>query len=141
MRKNLTAYKKIDRESAIIASDPHTIIVMLFNGVFESISVAKGAIERKELELKSQQISKATSILRSLQDCLDHDAEPKISDNFYQLYGYCVERLMDASVSLDIAILDEVVELLKPLSDAWQKMSNNDKEEGLSLLKSKELAS
>lgn len=141
MRKNLKAYKQIDRESAIIASDPHTIISMLFNGIFESISVAKGAIERKELELKSQQLSKAMSIIRSLQDCLDHDSQPKISDNLYQLYGYCVERLLDASVSLDIAVLDEVVELLKPLCDAWQNMASADKEEGLSLLKSKELAS
>lgn len=141
MRKNLKAYKQIDRESAIIASDPHTIIVMLFNGVFESISVAKGAIERKELELKSQSISKATSILRSLQDSLDHESEPKISDNFYQLYGYCIEQLTEASVSLDNTILDSVVDLLKPLSDAWQSMSTADKEEGLSLLKSKELAS
>tara|TARA_R110002012_G_scaffold242832_1_gene417307 strand:+ start:7250 stop:7675 length:426 start_codon:yes stop_codon:yes gene_type:complete len=141
MRKNLKAYKQIDRESAIIASDPHTIIVMLFNGVFESISVAKGAIERKELELKSKSISKATSILRSLQDSLDHESEPKISDNFYQLYGYCIEQLTEASVSLDNTILDSVVDLLKPLSDAWQSMSTADKEEGLSLLKSKELAS
>lgn len=139
MRKNLKQYKQIGRESAIIASDPHTIIVMLFNGIFESISVAKGAIERKEFELKSQQLSKAISIVRSLQDCLDHDSEPQISDNFHQLYSYCVERLADASTSLEVSILDEVVGLLKPLSQAWQNISNADKEEGLSLLKSKEI--
>jgi flagellar protein FliS len=141
MRNNLKAYKKIDRESAIIASDPHTIITMLFNGIFESISVAKGAIERKELELKSQQLSKAMSILRSLQDCLDHDLEPKISDNFSLLYGYCIEQLTEASVSLDTSTLDDVVKLLKPLGDAWQSMPEADKQEGISLLKSKELAS
>jgi len=141
MRKNLKAYKQVDTESAIIASDPHTIISMLFNGVFESISVAKGAISRNELELKSQQLNKAMSIIRSLQDCLDHEAEPKISDNFYQLYGYCVSRLLDASVSLDVEILDEVVGLLKPLSEAWQSMPSAAKDEGISLLKSKALAS
>jgi flagellar protein FliS len=141
MRNNLKAYKKIDRESAIIASDPHTIITMLFNGIFESISVAKGAIERKELELKSQQLSKAMSILRSLQDCLDHDLEPEISDNFSLLYGYCIEQLTEASVSLDTSTLDDVVKLLKPLGDAWQNMPEVDKQEGISLLKSKELAS
>lgn len=141
MRKNLKAYKKIDRESAIVASDPHTIISMLFNGILESISIAKGAIERKELELKSTQLSKAMNILRSLQDCLDHDSQPQISDNFYQLYGYCIERLTDVSVSLDLAVLDEVVDLLKPLSDAWRSMPAESKEEGVELLKSRELAS
>ena len=140
MRKNLKQYKQIDRESSIIASDPHTIISMLFNGIFDSISVAKGAIERKELELKSQQISKAMSIVRSLQDCLDHESEPTISNNFSQLYGYCIELLADASLALDASILDEVYGLLKPLSEAWQNIPNADKAEGLSLLKSKESA-
>jgi flagellar protein FliS len=141
MRNNLKAYKQVDRESAVIAADPHTIISMLFNGVFESLSVAKGAINRKEFELKSQQLSKAMSIIRSLQDCLDHDSQPQISDNFYQLYGYCIERLTDVTTSLDVKAIDEVAELLKPLSEAWQTMPNADKEEGISLLKSKELAS
>jgi flagellar protein FliS len=141
MRKNLKAYKQVDTESAILASDPHTIITMLFNGIFESISVAKGAILRNELELKSTQLSKAMSIIRSLQDCLDHDSQPDISDNFYQLYSYCIDRLLDASVSLNVELLDEVVTLLQPISEAWQGMPNVDKEEGHSLLKSKALAS
>ena len=141
MRQNLKAYKQVDVNSSLLESNPHQIILMMFDGMLQGIAVAKGAIERKELELKSQSISKATSILRSLQDSLDHESEPKISDNFYQLYGYCIEQLTEASVSLDNTILDSVVDLLKPLSDAWQSMSTADKEEGLSLLKSKELAS
>ena len=140
MRKNLKQYKQIDRESAVIAADPHTIITLLFNGIFESISIAKGAIQRKELALKSQQISKAMSIVRSLQDCLDHESQPTISNNFSQLYGYCIELLADASLALDAKPLDEVVSLLKPLSEAWQNIPNADKAEGLSLLKAKESA-
>jgi len=140
MRNNIKQYQKINRESGIVSSDPHTIISMLFNGIFESISVARGAIERKDLDTKSKQLNKAMSILRSLQYSLDSDSEPNISDNFYELYAYCIERLIDVSVSLDCSKLDEVVELLKPLSDAWENISEKDKQEGLSLLKSKELA-
>lgn len=140
MRSNIKQYQKINRESSIVSSDPHTIISMLFNGIFESISVARGAIERKDFDTKSKQLNKAMSILRSLQYSLDTDSEPNISDNFYELYAYCIERLVDVSVSLDCSKLDEVVELLKPLSDAWKNISEKDKQEGLSLLKSKELA-
>lgn len=141
MRKNVKVYQQINRESGLIASDPHTVISMLFNGIIESISVAKGAIERKDFAVKSQQLSKATAILRSLQDCLDAESEPEISENFHQLYAYCINRLLDASVSLDILILDEVVDLLKPLNEAWKNISEKDKAEGFSLLKSKELSS
>jgi len=140
MRNNIKQYQTINRESGIISSDPHTIISMLFNGIFESISVARGAIERKDFDMKSKQLNKAMSILRSLQDSLDSDAEPKISANFYELYAYCIDCLTEASGSLNCAKLDEVIELLKPLADAWKNISESDKQEGLSLLKSKQLA-
>lgn len=141
MRNNIKQYQTINRESGIISADPHAIIVMLFNGVFESISIAKGAIERKDFDNKSKQLNKAMSILRSLQDSLDRDSEPKISANFYELYAYCLDRLTEASVSLDSAILDEVTGLLKPLAEAWKSMPEKDKQEGISLLKSKKIAS
>jgi flagellar protein FliS len=138
MRNNIKTYQNINVESGINDSDPHTIISMLFDGIFQSVSVAKGAIERKDLETKSTQLNKAMSILRSLQDSLDSESEPKISENFYDLYAYCIDRLTEVSVSLDIAIIDEVVNLLKPLADAWKNISEVDKQEGLARLKSKE---
>ena len=141
MRTNIKQYQKINRESGLVSADPHTIIVMLFNGIFESISIAKGAIERKDFDSKSKQLNKAMSILRSLQDSLDRDSEPKISASFYDLYAYCLERLTEVSTSLDLTILDEVTGLLKPLADAWKNMPEKDKQEGISLLKSKEISS
>lgn len=141
MRNNLKAYQTINRESGLNVADPHTIISMLFDGVFESVSVAKGAIERGDLAVKSQQLNKAMSILRSLQDSLDMESEPKISANFNDLYAYCIDQLTEVSVSQDCKILDEVISLLKPLSDAWKGISEEDKKAGLDLLKAKDLAS
>jgi len=141
MRKNLKSYRNINLESGLNTADPHTIISMLFNGILESVSIAKGAIERKDLALKSQQLNKAMSILRSLQDSLDSESEPDISGNFYDLYAYCIDRLVEVSVSQDCTIIDEIVSLLKPLSDAWKNISEEDKKNGNSLLKSKQMAS
>lgn len=141
MRNNIKTYQKINVESGINSSDPHTIISMLFDGVFQSISITKGAIERKDFTTKSAQLNKAMSILRSLQDSLDHESEPQISNNFYELYAYCLERLTEVSVSLDIAILDDVVALLKPLAEAWKNIPDINKQEGFELLKAKNIAS
>lgn len=141
MRNNIKQYQTINRESGINASDPHTLISMLFNGIFESVSVAKGAIERKDFDIKSKQINKAMSILRSLQDSLDMDSEPEISANFNDLYAYCIDRLIEVSVSLDCTIIDEVVGLLKPLAEAWKNIPESDKQTGHAMLKSKDLVS
>lgn len=131
MRNNLRAYQKVNRESSLSAADPHTVISMLYDGLIESISVAKGAIERKDLVLKANALTKSINILRSLQDSLDRESEPQISENFDTLYGYCIEQLGVASVSLETPLLDEVTDLLKPLRDAWKNISQEDKEAGL----------
>lgn len=137
MRSNIKKYQTVNLEAGILASDPHMIICMLFDGIFQSISIAKGAISRRDFAEKSKQLTKAMSILRSLQDSLDSESEPVISESFYNLYAYCIEQLNQVSVSLSIEDLDEVVELLKPLCDAWKNISEKDKQAGFDLLNAK----
>jgi len=137
MRKNIKTYQSISVESGINTADPHTIISMLFDGIFKSLSITRGAIERKDLSIKSSQLNKAISILRSLQDSLDTESQPKISEVFYDLYTYCIDRLMEVSASLNCSILDDVVDLLKPVADAWKEISEADKKVGFELLREK----
>jgi flagellar protein FliS len=140
MRSNLKTYQKVNRDSSLTTADPHRVIVMLFDGLLEGISIAKGAIERKDLALKSTSLSKSINILRSFQDTLDFESEPEISDNFNALYEYCIERLTEASISLDISELDHVVELLKPIIDAWKEISESDKQVGYAKQTERDLA-
>lgn len=134
MRQNLQAYKKVNIDSNILASDPHKIIVMMFDGVLQSISQAKGAIERKDLALKSTSMTKSINILNALRNSLDFTSEPEISKRFDDLYAYCIDQLNDISLTLNAEGIDEVFNLLKPLRDAWFDMPEESKKEGLSLL-------
>lgn len=137
MRQNLKAYKQVDVNSNLLGSNPHKIILMMFDGMLQGIAVAKGAIERKDYELKSQSITKAINILQALRQSLDFESQPKISENFDVMYAYCIDRLVQISVSLDVAAFDEVVGMLKPIRDAWFAMPEADKQEGLTLLAEK----
>jgi flagellar protein FliS len=138
MRRNLKAYNNVNIESTMLAADPHKIVLMMLDGALESMAQAKGAIERKDLALKSKQITKSVNILTALRSALDKDAEPVISKNFDDLYSYCINKLNDASVSLDIAVIDEVHTFLVPLRDAWKEMPESSKQEGIELLKKKD---
>jgi flagellar protein FliS len=140
MRKNVKAYQNVNIKSTMAAADPHQIISMMYNGLLESLAQAKGAIERKDLENKSKLLTKAVSIIQALQNSLDSESEPVISKNFNELYSHCIMRINDASLSLDIAMIDEVVTFIAPLRDAWQQMPEQAKQDGLNLLKEKESA-
>jgi flagellar protein FliS len=137
MRQNLKAYKQVDVNSNLLESNPHQIILMMFDGMLQGIAVAKGAIERKDYELKSKSITKAINILEALRQSLDFDNQPEISRNFDVMYSYCIDKLAEISVSLDITAFVEVVDMLKPLRDAWFAIPEASKQEGLSLLAEK----
>jgi len=138
MRKNLKAYNKVNIESSLLTADPHQVILMMYDGLLESVAKVKGAIERKDLNVKSQMVTKAVNILSALDNSLDAEAEPQISDTFSKLYQYCIERLNDANIALDVSALDEVTELLKPLRDAWSEIPDEDKQDGIEKLKQKD---
>jgi flagellar protein FliS len=137
MRQNLKAYKKVDIESSIMSSGPHQIIVMMFDGALQSLAIARGAMERKDFELKSESISKFVNILSALRNSLDFDAEPEISQRFDELYVYCIDVINEVSLSLQVERFDEVIKLLKPLRNAWFEMPETSKQEGHDLLKEK----
>jgi flagellar protein FliS len=137
MRQNLKAYKQVNLHSNLLESNPHQVILMMFDGILQAASVTKGAIERKSFELKSESITKAINILAALRNSLDFDGQPKISENFDVLYAYCIKRLNTVSIDLDTSGIDEVVNMLRPLRDTWSEMSEESKKEGMSLLADK----
>lgn len=138
MRKNLQTYRQVNVESGVLSSDPHKIILMMFDGALTAIAEAKGAIERKDLESKSKSITKAINIFSALRESLDKESEPEISDNFDNLYSYCIDNLIDLSISMNLDGLDEIIAFIKPVRDAWFQMPESAKQDGMTLLKSKE---
>ncbi|WP_448546796.1 flagellar export chaperone FliS [Thalassotalea fusca] len=137
MRQNLKAYKKVNIESSILSANPHQIIVMMYDGLLESIAQAKGAIERKDLDTKSKLMTKSVNILTALINALDKESQPEISANFENLYSACIVILNNVNVTLETAGLDEVQTYIKPLRDAWRDMPMEAKQDGLEQLKQK----
>ncbi len=120
--RNLKAYKKTNIEAELAVADPHRIIQMLFEGLIERLSQAKGAILRNDLEYKADRISKAQGIIYGLQSSLDKKSDPVLFDRMYALYEYMREILTKASVNLDTAPIDECINLIIPIKQAWDKI-------------------
>jgi flagellar secretion chaperone FliS len=137
MRQNLKAYKKVNIESTIMSSEPHQIVLMMFDGALQSLAIAKGAIERKDFELKSKSVSKFVNIVSALRNSLDFDSEPTVSQRFDDLYIYCLDVINEVSLSMEASRIIEIIELLKPLRNAWFEMPESSKQEGHDLLKEK----
>ena len=127
--KGINAYRKGNLKQDIASADPHKLTLMLLQGALDRIAYAKGAMERKELIVKAEYISKASAIIIHLRDTLDVEVGGEVAENLFALYNYMVERLGDAHVNNDLKMLDEVSSLITPIRDAWVQIPEEAKQE------------
>ena len=48
------AYRQVGAHSGVENASPHALIQMLFEGLFQSLNAARGAMERGEIEEKAR---------------------------------------------------------------------------------------
>lgn len=80
-RRNLDAYRKNNVRAELSVADPYTITKMLFQGAFERLMQAKGAIEHGDLELKGKKLASASAIIESFRNTLDFSINSELAQN------------------------------------------------------------
>jgi flagellar protein FliS len=118
----LNAYKEVGLQGATTDADPHALITMLLDGARERVISARRALEEKDIAKKGECIGKAVSIIDGLKLSLNRDANSSLADNLASLYDYMIERLTQANLRNDAAILTEVLGLLGEIKSAWDEI-------------------
>jgi flagellar protein FliS len=116
-------YNKMAVQTAVDTGSPHRLVQMLFDGAVGKITVAKGHLSRGEIAQKGQNISWAISIIEGLRSSLDMEKGGEIAANLDRLYDYMKRRLVEANISNDPAMLDEVASLLRDIKGAWDAIA------------------
>jgi flagellar protein FliS len=118
-------YQKVHVESQIDgAATPHRLVSMLFDGFFDSIATAKGALQSKDIEAKCKALGRASAIVEEgLRAALDLKAGGKVAADLNALYAYVATRLTYANLKNDVAAMEECVKLLKPVQEAWNAIA------------------
>jgi flagellar protein FliS len=119
--QGIKEYQSVGTQTSIVDADPHRLIQLLFEGATARIAAAKGHIERKEFDKKSNQINSAINIIGGLQESLNFDAG-ELAYNLEKLYDYLIRRLFEANVRNSIEMLDEVNGLLGQIKSAWDEI-------------------
>lgn len=121
----LRQYQQIDAQSAVAFASPHQLIQMLMDGALESLSKAKGHIQRGEVAARGEQLSRAIGIIGGLKDGLNLEAGGEIAANLDALYDYMQRRLLEANINASITFVDEVADQLRTLKEAWEAIGEN----------------
>lgn len=119
-RKAAQAYGAVMVETAACDADPAQLIQMLYDGLLESLSAARGHISARNHREKTRHLTRATRILLGLRTSLDHERGGPIANHLAELYEYVTRRLMAVNLNDDMGALDEVVGLMGEVRDAWR---------------------
>lgn len=112
-------YQQYENQSVMTAS-PGELTLMLYNGCIKFIKMGIQFIEEQETEKAHNAILRAQAIIEELEVTLDMQYE--LSESIQQLYDYMGRRLVEANISKDLDILQEVKELMVELRDTWMEV-------------------
>lgn len=115
----LRQYQTVNTQTQVADASPHRLIQMLMEGGLSRLAQAKGAMLHGQGALKGELISKAIGIIGGLREGLDLNQGGEIAANLDRLYDYMVSRLVEANISNEPALLDEVAGLLRNIKTAW----------------------
>ena len=117
------AYRQVGAHSGVENASPHALIQMLFEGLFQSLNAARGAMERGEIEEKGRHLGKAVRILQEgLAAGVDLDKGGELAGNLKLLYDYSVKQLTHANVHNDVGLVEEVIGVLQPVAQGWKEI-------------------
>lgn len=116
-------YRKVGVDSGVAASDPHRLVLMLFDGALEGVKLARSHLAAGRIADKGRALGKAVRIVEEgLKASLDRRAGGALALQLAQLYDYASLRLLQANLRNDRAALDEVEKLLGELRTAWARI-------------------
>jgi flagellar secretion chaperone FliS len=117
-------YRRVDTLTAVSQADPHGLVVLLFDGAIAAIMQARHAISVSDIPTKLTSISKAIRIVdEGLKACLQSHADNSLAANLHALYDHVVARLLEANVRNLDTPLEEALQLLAELRDAWMAIA------------------
>lgn len=119
MTAQTNAYNAYKQNSVTTAS-PGELTLMLYNGCLKFLGRAKLAIDEKNIQDRNYYIQRSQAIIAELMSTLNMDIE--ISKQMLPLYEYMNQRLTEANIKNDVAIIEEVEGLVTEFRDTWKEV-------------------
>ncbi len=112
------------QQTATQTATPEQLVLMMYDGAIQRIERAVEVLDGNEdenHEVAHTALVRSQAILDELRLCLDRQRGGAIADNLADLYGWCVDRLVEANLRKDPTVLADVLRVLGDLRDTWDR--------------------
>jgi len=121
----LAQYGQIKNDAQTSYASPHQLMLMLFDGAIEAMSMTIGAMQQNNFELRSKQSTRSISVINGMRECLDIETGGDLANNLYSLYSYMAKELFKASFKNDADTVQNIQTMLKDIRESWEKIPLN----------------
>lgn len=116
------------QNNKILTATPAELVLMLYEGAIKFCNIAVTAIENKEIEKAHIHIMKTEKIIDHLRITLD--MRYPVAQDFERIYVYLARRLVEADITKDVEIVEEIIEHLRAVRDNWKEVMRINREKG-----------
>lgn len=106
-------------DNKIMTATPAELTLMLYEGIIKFCNMAMAANEKKDIAKAHSNIIKAEGIILELRSTLD--SKYPVAKELDAIYDYIYDRLTEANLKKDNAILEEVLYFARELRDTWKE--------------------
>jgi flagellar protein FliS len=110
-------YRSVSLQSA----SPTQVLGEVFHRLMVDLDAAARCIEARNVVGKGKAIGHAIDLIHALAESLEHEQAPEMCENLLRLYQFAQERLLEASVKMDVAPLREAERVLMSVRDAFRE--------------------
>ncbi|ASS73943.1 flagellar export chaperone FliS [Tumebacillus algifaecis] len=111
-------YQKYQNQ-AVQTATPERLLLMLFEGAIRFCKEAMLGIDQGNYQLANEKNIRVQNIINELIVTLDRENGGEVAENLLSIYNYVNQRLIEANLKKDKAILEEVHVHLLELHEAF----------------------
>ncbi len=108
------------RATEVLSLSKEDLILVLYEHLMINLKRGSQQIRAKNIEGKSESLTRASSIVYELLASLDFEIGGELSSRLASLYAFWAKEISEAGRQMDAARLDTLIELVKPLHESWQ---------------------
>ena|SRR5215469_4041629 len=110
-------------ETAVLTASPEQLVVMMYEEAIRHLKQAITQIDCNDFEGKRRSINLALGIIHYLQNSLDMNRGQDIAVELRRIYKYVSSKVVEGSIQLKTAPLEESVRLLSTLLESWREVA------------------
>lgn len=116
-------YRQVDIAGRTGEADPHQLVALLYEELCRALRAAAAALESGNRSVKSDKVTRATSILFALEAGLDFERGGDLSRTLAGLYRGARAKVIDASLGDDPRPFIDVATNITQIADAWASLA------------------